>query len=412
MQSYPYLPILPFLIKYPFLKLAGLFLKEEYTNLLRILKSKKALEVEAKEIGKDIVLSVLQKKFKRVELPELGFVCSACDKNCRSFCEEGVFSVTEAIKTRNKRDWRKCKLCGNCFKHCSYDGKDIYPALKFQAKKFCLAYLFSRILVSCLEDWVRKRYAIKEAKRYVKLLEREDKSHLNDLLGIFSADFGIDARIDESVSIHVSAYLKGASRIKAEKWRLVNRKLKGGYVELTKTDFIRLIEEYVRERLEERLDISKEVKAAVASYLREIGAISSKEKEKFVEVRFERVDASCFPPCIKKILLDLKSGFNIPHSARFALTAFLLNIGLDVEEVMNLFRTAPDFNEEKTRYQVEHIAGAKGTEYDCPACDTMRTYHNCYANESCAKTYHPISYYEWRMRRKAKKAYKQKKAEK
>ena len=59
----------------------------------------------------------------------------------------------------------------------------------------------------------------------------------------------------------------------------------------------------------------------------------------------------------------------------------------------------PDFDPEKTRYQVEHIAGASGTEYRPPACDTMATYGNCPGeDELCRKIRHPLSYYERRLR--------------
>jgi len=406
---HPYLPLLPFFAKYPFLKSAGSFLQKEYGSLLQVLKSEKTIESEAKELGKGMVLSVLGKQKLEFEYPQMSLVCTACEeKACRSYCNEGVFG--------NDRNWQECRLCGNCFEHCNYGiSPEVYVKLKMQAKISSIAYLFSRLLISCLEDWVRRRYAIKEAERYAELIRNEDPAVQDDVLRILAADLGIEAIIGETVSVHVSAYLKGASRIKAENWRLVNRKLKNGYVELTKKDFIRLIEEYLRERLEEKLEVGDEIKKMLEPYLADLEALAVKEKKKFSDVRFEEVDSSCFPPCMKKILSDLQSGVNVPHSARFAITAFLLNIGLDVEEVLDLFRPAPDFNEEKTRYQVEHIAGAKGTEYDCPACDTMRTYHNCYADESCSKTYHPIAYYEWCMRKKSRQAantYKPKKGSK
>jgi DNA primase large subunit len=268
------------------------------------------------------------------------------------------------------------------------------------AKKSILAYLFSRLAVSCLDDWVRRKYATKEARRYRRLIEKEDAARMKYLLGLISADFGIDFHLNNSVNVHVTSYLKASSRIKTEKWRLVNKDLSNGYVEITVKDYIRLIEEFLRERLAEKLNVSDEVKKAIEPYLRRIRPIIAKER-KVGGIKFERADMSCFPPCMVKILTDLKNGVNVPHTARFAITSFLLNVGLGVEEVISLFRSAPDFSEEKTRYQVEHIAGAKGTEYDCPACDTMKTYNNCYAD---CKTYHPISYYERCMRQRTYKS--------
>ncbi|MDD4653594.1 MAG: DNA primase regulatory subunit PriL, partial [Methanothrix sp.] len=100
-----------------------------------------------------------------------------------------------------------------------------------------------------------------------------------------------------------------------------------------------------------------------------------------------------------KMLNDIAKGTNLAHSARFALVSFLLQISMTPEEVVSLFHTSPDFDEERTRYQVEHIAGASGTSYKPPAFATMATYGNCPGeDELCRKIRHPLSYYERRMR--------------
>ncbi len=55
---------------------------------------------------------------------------------------------------------------------------------------------------------------------------------------------------------------------------------------------------------------------------------------------------------------------------------------------------APDFREDLTRYQVEHITGAGGTEYTSPSCKTMITYGNCYGKDKfCEFVSHPLTYY-------------------
>jgi len=88
------------------------------------------------------------------------------------------------------------------------------------------------------------------------------------------------------------------------------------------------------------------------------------------------------PPCMKAIMEALKRGENLPHAARFAITTYLLKRGWDVEQIVDLFRNAPDFNEKITRYQVQHIAGRAGgrKEYNVPNCETMRQWGLCVAN--------------------------------
>jgi DNA primase large subunit len=86
---------------------------------------------------------------------------------------------------------------------------------------------------------------------------------------------------------------------------------------------------------------------------------------------------------------------------RFAMAAFLLNIGTDEEELLKMFKSFTDFDDRIARYQVEHIAGKRGSrrKYTAPNCGTMRTHGLCInPDELCATITHPLSYY----RRKAR----------
>ncbi len=361
----PYLPILPFLAKYPFLKLAGKFLEFEYGNLDSILKSNDDLVLSAKKLGIKIVESVLEGKIcPEIEaLKDLNepFLCEECGvKECRYKAEDEL----------------------DRFRFCDYplhQSEIYYKKLKL-AKMIVVAYIFSKIAVSNLNEALRHKFAVREARRYREMLEKESVGFLR----IVARDFGIKAKVvDDSFKVDVVDYLKGAVKIKAEEWKLVNRRLEDGFVFLSKREFVRLLEEYLRERLGERIGIKMDL------------GVRFEAKFEEIDVKDLGIEAECYPPCMKKILSDLRNGLNVPHSARFAIASFLLNIGMSVEDVVEIFRTAPDFDEEKTRYQVEHIAGqrGKGQEYICPSCETMKSYGNCYADEKCSKINHPIQYY-------------------
>ncbi len=106
---------------------------------------------------------------------------------------------------------------------------------------------------------------------------------------------------------------------------------------------------------------------------------------------------SAFPPCIKKIYESITSGGHASHAERFTLTAFLLNVGLKPEDVAQIFRSVSDFDEEKTRYQIEHIAGVRGSgiKYTPPKCSILKTYGICVnQDELCNKIRHPLTYYK------------------
>ncbi len=357
----PFLPILPFLAKYPFLRVADRFLKFEFGDV--DLDSDEEPVSTARKLGIEIVEHVLEGKehpvFEEVRKIRFDFLCDECEvKECREKAKD-EFEV---------------------FVYCTYPARDInLKRVEGLARKMVLAYVFSRIAVSKLSEAQRRKFAVREARRYREMLEDEGEGFLKYLAN----DLGIGVKVrDDVFKVDVADYLRGAVRIKADAWKLVNRWLDGGYVFLSKREFVRLIEEYLRRRLEEKVGLD--------------ARISVRVREKWdEEIRGMGVRVECYPPCMKRILADLNRGVNVPHTARFAIASFLLNIGMGVDDVVRIFRNAPDFDEEKTRYQVEHIAGmrGKGEEYVCPSCETMRSYGNCYPDEGCEGVGHPIRYY-------------------
>ncbi len=289
-----------------------------------------------------------------------------------------------------------------------------------QAEVELLSYPFARILVSCIGDErLVRRYALSEAKSaYEKL--KEDSSSDTDIIDELSREFGI--RVDlvrlpheqgrEQVHLPFVDYLRFTSTLRDKRWKLVNRRLEKGWVKLRRGEFLRIIQEAIYERVKRDLplDVPKALCESLSSYTEDIRQELEVLRRKYDDRGFEPVsgfqvrDPRSFPPCIAAILGNLRDGVNVPHTARFAVTAFLLNIGLTGDEIIEIYKNAPDFDEERTRYQVEHIAGDKGgVRYTTPSCDTMRTYGNCVgSDETCEKVAHPLSYYKLKLKVKRK----------
>ncbi|MHC1635642.1 MAG: DNA primase regulatory subunit PriL [Candidatus Methanospirareceae archaeon] len=285
-----------------------------------------------------------------------------------------------------------------------------------QAEMELFSYPFSRILVSCAKDeYLLRRYALSEAKLAYKRIIDDITSSNGNILQYMASEFDIDADFFESadgIKVEVSFvdYLRLASSLKEKKWKLVNRIMEGGRVKLRGEEFARLLQEAIHARIKQGLpsDAPVDICEAVNRYVEDIKKLLEEKKGAISGGDFgydasSRIDFSSFPPCITHILNSLKEGLNVSHSARFAATAFLLNIGMKEEEIIDIYRASPDFDEEKTRYQVEHIAGSKGAgiRYTAPSCATMRTYGNCVGCEESDKISHPLSYY--RRKLKAKK---------
>jgi len=213
-------------------------------------------------------------------------------------------------------------------------------------------------------------------------------------------DLGLHPQGHGPYKIHFSEYIRAAHGMHSPKWKLTNRDLSQGYLTVTEEELKRIMEEAIRERVLKGLPIpvDERICEALLEYLEplkeQLDAVRARDR-----VDLGKAEEGAFPPCIKKMLSDVAKGVNLAHSARFALVSFLLQINMTVDEVVSLFNTSPDFDSEKTRYQVDHISGASGTRYRPPACATMATYGNCPGeDEICKRVRHPLSYYERRLR--------------
>lgn len=263
------------------------------------------------------------------------------------------------------------------------------------------------------DSFIKRRYALAEAKRVSNLLGNENKSNITYIANNFN--WKIKPVKDPAVSLtydftlHYTDFLKNATVFHDKKWKLVNRRMLKGEVYLTKSEAARLLEEDVRRYIEGKLDIK--VGSLPEAVMNRINRLKQLFIEKRGEIQLEElpkeVIVNAYPPCIKELYDTMASGRNVSHIGRFALTSFLINIGMTTKNVVNLFSSLSDFNERLTRYQVEHIAGERGsrTKYIPPRCDTLRTHGVCHSmDDICRRVRHPLAYYRRKLRAIRRKA--------
>ncbi|MEM0042434.1 MAG: hypothetical protein QXF46_02845 [Thermofilaceae archaeon] len=269
-----------------------------------------------------------------------------------------------------------------------------------------LSYMTTLILLRMVFDrMLIRRFGVLFSKRFSQFIASEDLIKIIYILN----KIGIKVKIlDEDFSgfnimVNVLDYIENIPESKGP-WKLAHRLVDHGWVSVNKFEVIRLGEEALKRFVEQRVEnlqldglgLPNEVFSLVEEISREWSQKLKEIKEAWIPT-----DATGFeqalPPCMAAILENLRAGRNIPHSARFALASFLLNIGLSVEEVLDVFKAAPDFNERIARYQVEHIAGMRGSKkkYSPYKCDNMRTLGLCVAE---CKVRHPLQYF-WLRRR-------------
>lgn len=271
-----------------------------------------------------------------------------------------------------------------------------------------LSYPVALMLMSLVGDQgAQRRFALAEAKRAYEFL-REDSPEKITRIG--EGTFGMriraagERRSDRfyEFELHFADYLRDTASLRHGKWKLCNRILSGGWVSLTREELARLIQEEVYRRILERLsnppDGGPGFLEPIASRLRGL-AESARGTAGYLEAP-KGLILEAMPPCIKSLYEGAIHGRNLSHMGRFALTAFLAGAGMGEEDIIRIFQSSADFDGRKTKYQVEHIFGLRGSRirYKPPKCDTMRTHGLCTApGGECAGIKHPMAYYERRL---------------
>ena len=263
------------------------------------------------------------------------------------------------------------------------------------------------LAIATKHSFIKKRYALAEAKQAFSDMQSESRERIVAIAQDF--DWNLERNRDSEIPLefvlNFTDYLRNTAHLRDKKWKLVNRLLTNGKVYLNQHDVARLLQEEVQRRIEKRLEATElpnfpEKITEMAERLLELAKerVGQEEMDGFPKV----VSQSAFPPCIVALYEAASTGRHLSHVGRFTLTSFLVSIGMPSEKVNELFKSFSDYNERLTRYQIEHIAGERGsrTRYTPPQCATLQTHGVCANSDSlCSRVRHPLAYYKWKLKR-------------
>jgi DNA primase large subunit len=252
-------------------------------------------------------------------------------------------------------------------------------------------------VIATKNNWIKKRYALAVAKSaHVEMMkEKEEK------IWMIARDFGWDIADGQPLKdfrLGFNIYLKNAGHMHGIEWKLINQIMDHGCVYINKNKAVRLLQEEVKNRVEKRLDVAelKNLPEEINILAMDIAKLAQEVMGQEIEEMPKVVVQSAFPPCINALYTDAAQAHHLSHIGRFTLTAFLVNIGMSPENVNEFFKTFSDYNERLARYQIEHIAGERGsgTKYTCPQCTVLQTHGVCKnLDDLCRRVYHPLRYY-------------------
>jgi DNA primase large subunit len=263
------------------------------------------------------------------------------------------------------------------------------------------------LAIATKNSFIKKRYALAEAKQASSDMQFETREKIVAIALDFGWNLALNtaSEVPLEFEVNFADYLRNTAHLRDKKWKLVNRLLVNGKVYLNQHDVARLLQEEVQRRIEKRLEVTELPKfpekiTGMSEGLIELAKarFGKEELEGFPKV----VSQSAFPPCIVALYEDASKGHHLSHVGRFTLTSFLVSIGMPSEKVNELFKSFSDYNERLTRYQIEHIAGERGsrTRYTPPQCATLQTHGVCVNRDAlCRWIRHPLAYYRRKLKR-------------
>ncbi len=325
-------------------------------------------------------------EFDKKELVKYPFL-----KEAHSLVSQKAYSLTNLLELESgKRLAQKARDRIKAALNADYVFDNVTGASGEIPEHEILSYAIARMIVSCMNERpVIDKLCRYESERAAYFLQREEPEKKEYI----ARSLGINLRSGE---MKVNEYVELVRDLHDSKWQLVNRDVNAGNVAVSRDEAEELLKERIRSMLHSQLPlpVPEEIKEKFKPLSEEVSAVY---KERVME-QFGEVDEGAFPPCMKAIISSVTDGTNIPHTARFSLTAFMHTIGMDINGIVGVFTRAPDFNADMTMYQVDHISGGGGTEYTPPQCVTMKTYGLCCQDAICKskKFQHPLSYYKYK----------------
>jgi len=240
-----------------------------------------------------------------------------------------------------------------------------------------------------------RRFSLAESRRAEKFLERDlakfSEKNKEDLATRILEDlFSIKVQKQNNYFvISVFDYLQHSISFHEREWKLVNRRVDAGLVYLTSHETVRLVRKELGSYINSKIQ-NANVPTMPDSFKEPVRKLESLAK-KFPTIV---VSSTEYPPCIKHAIEVLEKGENLQHSGRFMLGTYLLSKGQSVEQIVPLFKNAPDYNEKVTLYQLNHLAGSSGsgTKYICPSCEKLKTQDLCFIIPECDGIINPLQF--------------------
>jgi len=268
---------------------------------------------------------------------------------------------------------------------------------EIETASYALAILY---LAGIAEPILTEKFALFEAQKVnARLKQEQNREILFEIAKAFNWNV---KKKGDFLFVHFAKFLETSTRGRLHhnsKWKLVNRIMEKGLVQVSPRELARLLQEDVKNQIEKsaKQELGK-VPEQIQHDIDELKADFLKRKPQFEEIiQVIKAQESDYPPCITALMKRTSEGQHLSHVERFTLVTYLLRQGIGVDTIVKMFSNVSDFKEDKTRYQVEHLSGVRmGKEPYMPYnCSSLQTHNICPGanNPICQTIRNPLSYH-------------------
>lgn len=283
------------------------------------------------------------------------------------------------------------------------EGENVSLQLSKQYETEIISYGLALLYLSGIaENKLIQRFALFESQKINRHLTNE--KHLSIIIKIAqSFKWKIKKAERGSYLIHFSKFLQNTSLgrlFQNAKWKLINRSMTNGWIQINPAEMIRLLQEEIRNQIEKSVQpITVKPPEEIQKDINEIKKEFNKIKYQFEKIHIDvKAKKSEYPPCISSLIERATNGQHLSHVERFTLVTYLLHQNVEIDSIVDLFSKVSDFKEELTRYQIENLAGQKSgvnKPYITYNCSTLQTHNVCplLNDPICNSIKNPLSYH-------------------
>jgi DNA primase large subunit len=255
------------------------------------------------------------------------------------------------------------------------------------ASSYVMIYPLSKIILSIIDNTpLLQSFANYYQKRFIYFSKKETNA---EVINSLATDICPSIKFDSKKEQYYVALIDLLTLDLGEDYKLQYTNLKEGNIFfINKEQLLEFLAVVLKKRILRTTEINKKelpkIYLEISEEIKKKFQYSQKAREDF-DYRFSgKLSNTDFPPCFDKLYNDLLSGKKLSHIGNYHLAVFLSGVGYNYEDIINMYKHAPNFDERIAGYQIKKIIEKK---YSIANCETLKSNDLCVFD---CKVKHPL----------------------